>query len=458
MQSTSGDVYVEDSPELAPGTILGSYRIIESLGSGTMGWVYVAEHTRLERRVAIKVLHQDLLRNAVAVKRFFDEARAANRIDHENIVEVTDFVEDPEKNVVYIIMELLKGTNLSTLISLKGILPIHKVAHIGAQIASALHAAHEAGIIHRDLKSANIFLADRANQEEFVKVLDFGVAKLAEARVPDLDNFEMDDSAAGMIVGTPAYMSPEQALAKEVDQRTDIYSLGVILFESATGQRPFLADNFGEYVMQHATLPPPKPSDVVPKDVQLPWVLEDLILRCLEKKPSKRPATMEEVWKILEALSESQLRESFILPPSTSPPSRRRRWWLAAAVGVVILGGTAAGVVVSQRGVATEAAQQSTGSAGDDSLENRAIVTTPVESQSDANVDTGDAEENDIATHRRLTRGRSKRLRRPTDQTASADAGSQSSSDAPESRSRRGVIDPFEELSPPSAPMPFPDR
>jgi len=199
--------------EIRLGTVLGSYRIVAELGAGAMGRVYRARHVRLGREVAIKVLNPEHAARRDVVERFFREARVANEIDHPHIVEVTDFVEAPGR--AYLVMELLEGRSLRDLVRDRGAYPsIARLRTILAQVCEALHAAHGKGVIHRDLKPDNVFVVERGGAD-FAKVLDFGVAKLADPE-------DHKATTAGMILGTPSYMSPEQALGREVDGRTDV--------------------------------------------------------------------------------------------------------------------------------------------------------------------------------------------------------------------------------------------
>src|SRR6185503_15570489 len=205
---------------------------------------------RLGRVVALKVLHEQHARRRDAIQRLFQEARAASQIRHPNIVDVIDYLE-LGGDLVCIVMEYLAGPSLADLVEVPSPMPVARALDLAVQIAEALDAAHAAGIVHRDLKPDNIVVVagDR------VKLLDFGVAKLMAGRAdPPL-------TAAGQVFGTPAYMSPEQASGAEVDVRTDIYSLGAILYEMFTGELPFAARNFDEYAFKHLTVPPPPPSD-----------------------------------------------------------------------------------------------------------------------------------------------------------------------------------------------------
>ena len=283
---------VDPNDPLAIGTLLGNYRILELIGEGGMGRVYIAEHIKLGRRVAMKMLRPELASNAVTVARFFAEARAVNQISHENIVEITDFLEQPGGDNC-IIMELLRGADLGRLIERKGVLSLPRALDIAGQIANALATVHAAGIVHRDLKPDNIFLIERGGNPDFVKLVDFGVAKLTDPT--GRRGLAMHTTAAGQIIGTPEYMSPEQAGGQEVDHRTDIYALGVIFYEMVTGRLPFQAKNFGELLMKHMTasieLPEREPG--LPPGVQS--ARDQLILALLAKDANDRPRSMRDV-------------------------------------------------------------------------------------------------------------------------------------------------------------------
>ncbi|HOX44316.1 MAG TPA: protein kinase [Myxococcota bacterium] len=310
-------------------TVLGSYRLLKILGEGGMGRVYLAEHTRLGRRVALKTLRSEYASNPSAVRRFFREARAVNQIRHENIVEITDFIEQ-EGGENYYIMELLEGVNLAEVLSAEGALPQDRILRIGLQIASALASVHEAGIVHRDLKSENIFLVERSGQKDFAKLFDFGVAKLYQPTVDPA----VWKTQAGAILGTPEYMSPEQASGKEVDYRSDIYSFGIILFEMVTGQKPFKGKSFGEMVIKHLTVRPPRPSRM--KDLPRPVdpALEELVLACLEKDPVKRPPSMRAVeTRLLMLRGQAQADAPTLVPR----PARRAKAWLATGLLLVLV-------------------------------------------------------------------------------------------------------------------------
>ncbi|MCC7381553.1 MAG: serine/threonine protein kinase [Deltaproteobacteria bacterium] len=319
------------SATLSPGVVIGSYRIVEQIGQGGVGEVFLAEHVHLGRRVALKVLRSEHASSKAVVRRFFEEGRAVNRIAHENIVEITDFVEDSSGRS-YIVMELLAGETLSARLERVGPLSVERAIPIGLQICSALDAAHRAGIVHRDLKPDNVFLTSRAGRDDFVKVLDFGVAKIVgEPVLPDASSPQPrpGHTAQGVLVGTPEYMSPEQATGSSVDLRADVYAFGVMLYEALTGHRPFLGKDLGETLQRHLRTRPPSPTLVAEQPI--PAALEALVLQCLEKDPSRRPQDMREIARALEAL---QPRAS--LPAAQSPPRRRGRLALGLAIGLAI--------------------------------------------------------------------------------------------------------------------------
>jgi len=300
----------EHTDRLAAGTILGSYTVLDVIGEGGMGCVYLAEHTKLGRKVALKVLYWDYAAQREVVKRFFAEARAANQISHQNIVEINDFVEDESSGTYYLVMELLEGADLKEKMKREGILELDRCLRIAVQVADALVAAHAAGIIHRDLKPANVFLTERPGWEgDFVKLLDFGVAKLAEAARREVaGEITLEDTAPGIILGTPTYMSPEQASARPIDHRSDIYSFGIILYYMVTGSAPFKGEQVADLLVQHMTAPPPRPSRVEGLPHKVPRELERLILKCLAKSPENRPQSMEEVRDKLEEIARAPMR------------------------------------------------------------------------------------------------------------------------------------------------------
>ena len=311
------------------GTTVGSYRLLALLGQGAMGQVFLAEHTKIGRKVALKMLRLEHAQEATAVRRFFSEAQAVNRISHENIVEITDFVENPGGDN-YFIMELLKGQGLTDLLKHEGILPLPRTLAMCRQMASALAAVHDAGIVHRDLKPDNIFLIERGEKKDFVKLLDFGVAKLT---LDIAGEGMMQKTNAGSILGTPEYMSPEQVAGKPVDFRSDVYSFGILLYEMVAGRKPFNASSFGDLVIKHLTVTPPKPSKVKGLPYEVPFELEALIMKCLAKDPHKRPENMVAV--------EAEIVQIYdiVIGLRAAAPWHRQKPQQARAVAAGIFGG-----------------------------------------------------------------------------------------------------------------------
>jgi serine/threonine protein kinase len=266
--------------------VLGSFRLVERLGDGGMGAVYRAIHDRLGRVVAIKLLHKDLTSDRGLVGRFFAEARAANTIRHEHVVEVYDFVESGDD--VYFVMEYLKGEDLHDAIHRPrgpgrapavGMDPA-RACSILEQIAAALHATHARNIVHRDLKPENVFLSEKDGRPDFVKIFDFGVAKL--------DRPDGRATVQGAVLGTPEYMAPEQASGGAVDGRADLYSLGCIAYEMLTRRQVFGGGTQPEILVRQMTFTPPPPRTHAPG---IPAAFDAAIMRALDKDPERRPQT-----------------------------------------------------------------------------------------------------------------------------------------------------------------------
>jgi serine/threonine-protein kinase len=281
-------IALETSSDSLIGAILsGKYRIEERLNEGGMGTVYRATHVLMEKTVAIKVLRPSLAAVEKIVARFSREARAASRISHPNAISVTDFGED-ENGVVFLVMEFLSGRTLKQLIRDDGPLPLARVVEIIRQVGDALNAAHQQGVVHRDLKSDNIMLVDTMAGDH-AKVLDFGIAKInepGEARDTGL-------TAPNLVIGTPQYMSPEQCSQEtEIDARSDIYSLGVILYEMLVGHVPFTADSPTMVMMKHLQEPVPS---VLDERTDLPAPVGRVIARAMAKLPANRYQTIAEL-------------------------------------------------------------------------------------------------------------------------------------------------------------------
>lgn len=256
----------------------GRYELLERIGAGGMGVVYRAHDRRLDREVALKRLSEQLVDHPKAVRYFQREARAIAALNHRHIVTLYDVDED--EGVPFLTMELLEGWNLAQIVSMRGPFSSADTARLGAQAAAGLACAHARGIVHRDVKSGNLFLT----RERIVKVMDFGLAKVAE-----------ELRRSGTVVGTPQYIAPEQAAGRDVDARADLYALGVTLFQLATARCPF---EDGDLLHHHRHTPPPDPRSIRP---DVAPVLAEIILACLAKEPEKRPATADELAQRLRA-------------------------------------------------------------------------------------------------------------------------------------------------------------
>ena len=263
--------------ELPGGTMVGEYRVDRVIGQGGMGVVYAATHPLIGKKVAIKVIGAELGTNAIVVERFMQEARSVNQIGHPNLVDVFAFGELPDGRN-YFVMELLEGESLRAKLT-RMLVSLAETVQILDEVAAALEAAHEMQIVHRDLKPDNVFLAAIRGGLIIVKLLDFGIAKLAAGE-------GIPKTHTGELIGTPAYLSPEQARGKDVDHRTDIYALGCLLFEMTTGRLPFIAQSPMDTVMMHLTTQVQRPRELKP---EIPLLLEQLTLQMLDKNPAQRP-------------------------------------------------------------------------------------------------------------------------------------------------------------------------
>jgi len=321
---------------LTPGSRLGPYEVLSTLGTGGMAEVYRARDTRLGRDIALKVVNEVLAGDPELVRRFEQEARVAGSLNHPNLVAVYDF--GLHEGSPYFITELLKGESLRQRLS-RGRIPLDSALDWAAQLAQGLAAAHARGIIHRDVKPENVFVSSDGH----VKLLDFGIAKLAEGNRTDGSHGILDDTVTptghgtqtGIILGTPAYMSPEQVRGEHVDARTDIFSLGAVLYEMLSGQRPFPGGSLIE--SSHAILhddPPPLPN--------VPPLVAQIIRRCLAKDPDVRFQSARDRAFDLEMLR-SDVDTRATSRPQALPSIIRRRWWALAAMAVLV-----AGVVITR--------------------------------------------------------------------------------------------------------------
>jgi serine/threonine-protein kinase len=282
--------------------LLGSYRLIDRLGAGGMGEVWRAEDTRLLRPVAIKILSERIANDPEWKARFLREARTIAQMNHPNIATIYSIEQEADK--LFIAMELVEGESLATVLA-RGALPPREAVQIIRQVAEALAEAHDKGVVHRDVKPDNVIVAKRG-----VKVLDFGIAKqiVSSSDSPTL-------TQAGLIVGTPFYMSPEQALGKLVDPRSDLFSLGVVLYEALAGKRPFEGESVTETMMNIIMQEAPDLATVAPN---VPPELAEIVRRTLQKKPERRYGSAGE---LVDALA----RVDFNAPPTARAPERPPR-------------------------------------------------------------------------------------------------------------------------------------
>jgi molecular chaperone DnaK (HSP70)/tRNA A-37 threonylcarbamoyl transferase component Bud32 len=289
--SDDGQPLSSDDPLVA--TIVGGrYKIESVIAEGAMGRVYRATHSLLGRRFAVKVLHPELAQNEELAMRFLREAQSAARIESEHVVDIVDFGR-LDDGTGYFVMEHLDGLTLGTLIKNRGRIDPELSRDIGVQIANGVAAAHAIDIVHRDLKPDNISLVERHGVEYFPKILDFGIAKHPTSAS------EGPITMAGSLVGSPYYMAPEQIIGGEITPETDIYSMGIMLFEMMTGAPPFLADSVAHVLQMHMDEPPPPMAE---RGADCPSSLEAVIRRCMEKKPPERYATAQD---LIAALGEA---------------------------------------------------------------------------------------------------------------------------------------------------------
>jgi tRNA A-37 threonylcarbamoyl transferase component Bud32 len=276
------------------GKSIGNYQIKAKLGEGGMGAVYLGEHPLIGKRVAVKVLLEELAAKEDIVSRFFNEAKAVNDIGHQNIVDIVDFGKmknDFGQDIVYFIMEFLDGESLAARLRRTG-LSFKETVHVMEQACSALAASHAKGIVHRDLKPENIYLCPRGGDKNFCKLLDFGIAKLTG------DGGQSHKTRTGLVIGTPAYMSPEQCEGKGlIDARSDVYSLGIVMYELLTGRVPFPGEGFGEILVAHLTKQPEPPSTLNP---DVTPALEAIVMHAIEKDRNRRFQTMNEFAAAIE--------------------------------------------------------------------------------------------------------------------------------------------------------------
>jgi serine/threonine protein kinase len=302
-----GWLYSDVIDPFSGATLAGRYRVITRLGRGGMSSVYLARHLMIDRLAAVKVLRADLSRDPVHRDRFLREARAVNRIQHENVIDITDYGETSE-GLVYLVMEYVPGESLLAAIA-RGPLALRRALDIARQIASGLARAHQMEVIHRDLKPDNVLLIPRDDRRDQVKLLDFGIAKLLDQPSLTLTN---------KVFGTPGYIAPEYATGGAITPRTDLYSLGVVLYEMVTGALPFEVEHLGELMLKHvmeAPIPPRARLSSIPEPI------ERFVLRCLEKQPERRFQNAHELIEQIDVLRRELSGDPVLdaVPPPREP-------------------------------------------------------------------------------------------------------------------------------------------
>jgi len=328
--------------------IADKYQVLSVLGTGGMGIVYLARHETMQSNVAIKMLRAQFVGDSSSVKRFNHEAIATRRLSHPNVITTYDHGLTPQGQP-YIVMEVLQGKSLADEIKKLKQISVDRVIHIFSQACDAIEHAHKQGILHRDLKPGNIMLIDFNEDPDFVKVVDFGVAKFMPT--PQAANVEIQSlTQAGEVCGSPVYMSPEQCLGQDLDRRADVYSMGVVLYEALTGKLPLLGKNMMETMSKHINLAPPSFKEVRP-DLYIPEKIEQAVMRALSKQPDARQPNMAMLKQELQFavprpgqnVSLRTIATGAVLPPAEE--AEKKPAWLipaiAAGASAIIVGGAA---------------------------------------------------------------------------------------------------------------------
>jgi len=308
---------------IVPGTMVGEYEVTDRIGAGGMGAVFAAIHPRIHKKAAIKVLRRDLARDPTELVRFENEARAVNAIGHPNLVDIFAFGEMPDGNPFFV-MEHVDGESLDRWLKQRGAVPLDVAMPILRQVFDALSAVHDRGIIHRDLKPGNIMIAETPNGPR-IKILDFGLAKVVSGHVAD-----MELTNPGATIGTPYFMSPEQFMGHPVDQRTDIYALGVLVYHMLCGQYPIIGSTPTEVGINHVNAAPVLPSSIVPR---LPRSVDAVIGKALAKNPADRFATVRELAAGLEQCLLDTAPVPKVEPVVQARP--KRAWMIGGAVAAL---------------------------------------------------------------------------------------------------------------------------
>lgn len=411
----------DSPPQLLGQLISGRYRVLDTIGTGGMGQVYLAEHVAIQKRVALKVLHPEYSSKHEIVERFRQEAISASRIKHPNVLEIFDYGE-LENGCSFIVMELLEGRDLGHALEKDGPLSPPAAVEVLLQICRALEAAHTSGVVHRDLKPDNVFLQKQEDGAALVKIVDFGIASLRSQE----QAAEREQAApkrrltkTGMIFGTPEYMAPEQAQGRPVDRRSDVYAAGVILFETLTGAVPFTGETFLEVLNKHVLFAVPRLADVNP-DVSVSEALEAVVQQALAKDPAMRFGSMREFAEALlhtpeaaslqhagpllsagraaepggTARAMTQVRGTPLTATSSVAAGKGRSAWIA--LGVIGVAAAGAGVWLFQSGALFSGlAPQVEPSAPASSAEPVAVEQAPLEEETEAKPEETDEAQSD---------------------------------------------------------------
>jgi Tfp pilus assembly protein PilF/predicted Ser/Thr protein kinase len=337
-------------------TVAGKYEIVRMLGEGGMGSVYQARQATMDRMVALKLIRPEVVVSTNAVARFHKEMLITARVEHPNTIRVYDFGESDGQ--LYLVMEFLAGASLRQVLEGGARMEVRRIVRIAKQVANALGAIHQRGLVHRDLKPDNVMLLESYGETDFVKVLDFGIAKMLDE--------DVQLTATGRPIGTPAYMSPEQAMGRPVDHRTDLYALGVMLYRMTSGQMPFDAPTAASMLVAHATQVPPPITTLAPGTSP---PLAGLIMQLLEKDPAARPGSAAEVVMRLERCLPAP---DALLTPGTDPdpvpmPPRHGKAGVVVAMACLVAAGGGVAYFALQPGrPGPDGAPISGGAAGSD--------------------------------------------------------------------------------------------
>ncbi len=419
----------------------GRYQIVKRLGRGGMGEVYLAEHISIEKPVAIKLLRPAVRETDALRKRFLREARAASMIRHEHVVDITDFGAR-EDGLTYFVMEYLEGEDLSALLAREAPLPWRRARAISLQILRALAAAHAKGVVHRDMKPANCFRIRRFETDDFIKVLDFGIAKRSAPETEAVNAVSEETTSVteqGAVVGTAAYMPPEQALALPLDARADLYAFGVMLYRMLSGALPFTGPSPMAVIAKHLhESPPPLRSPAASRPIPPP--LAALVESLLAKEPERRPASATAVIEALEQLEGGDDDADAIGPARSwsgarepSAPARRWRAALPLALALLIGGGVTAFLLRPPPRDATPSARAPTTAPRDMSKQ-------PVEASGPArDADASTSSSSGGSVHEESAPAPAPDL--PGDEAPTADASA--TSDGPKRPSLRAQLDQF---------------